>query len=92
MHLLNGHRTDKESIHQLNYHIQSGIEKKMTILHYTKDGSAFWNCTTLHPIRNKENELQYVLITCEDTTESELNKMIYKLNMKCMKQLITKII
>lgn len=79
IHLFNGHRTDEESINQLNHHIQSGTEKKMTILYYTKDGSAFWNCITLHPIRNKENELQYVLITCEDTTESELNKMIYKL-------------
>ncbi len=79
INLFNGHRTNEESINQLNIHLKSGIEKKMTILHYTKDGSAFWNSVTLHPIRNKENVLQYVLITCENTTESELNKMIYKL-------------
>ncbi|WP_336046814.1 EAL domain-containing protein [Solibacillus ferritrahens] len=77
--ILNGKRTSKKSIEALNLHLKSGSPKKLTILHYNKEGSAFWNSITLHPIRNNENIIQYILLTCEDTTEETLNKMIYKL-------------
>ena len=79
INILNGKRTSEKSIEDLNLHLKSGSPKKLTILHYTKEGSAFWNSITLHPIRNDENYIQYILLTCEDTTEETLNKMIYKL-------------
>ncbi|MGN7476675.1 EAL domain-containing protein [Solibacillus silvestris] len=79
INILNGHRTNEKSIKELNSHLKSGIAKKFTILHYTKEGSAFWNSITLHPLRCEDNIIQYILLTCEDTTEAELNKMIYKL-------------
>lgn len=79
INILNGHRTNQTSIEELNLHLKSGVAKKFTILHYMKEGSAFWNAITLHPIRNEDNVIQYILLTCEDTTEAELNKMVYKL-------------
>ncbi|MEK4130566.1 EAL domain-containing protein [Solibacillus sp. FSL W8-0474] len=79
INILNGKRTNEKTIEDLNLHLKSGSPKKLTILHYTKEGSAFWNSITLHPIRNDEKIIQYVLLTCEDTTEETLNKMIYKL-------------
>lgn len=79
INILNGHRTNETSIEELNLHLKSGVAKKITILHYTKEESAFWNSITLHPIRNEDNVIQYILLTCEDTTEAELNKMVYKL-------------
>lgn len=79
INIFNGHRTNQTSIEELNLHLKSGVAKKFTILHYMKEGSAFWNSITLHPIRNEDNVIQYILITCEDTTEAELNKMVYKL-------------
>lgn len=79
INIFNGKRTNVTSIEDLNLHLKSGSPKKITILHYTKEGSAFWNSITLHPIRDDENIIQYILLTCEDTTEEILNKMIYKL-------------
>ena len=79
INILNGKRTNEKTIEDLNLHLKSGSPKKLTILHYTKEGSAFWNSITLHPIRNDEKIIQYILLTCEDTTEEILNKMIYKL-------------
>lgn len=79
INIFNGNRTHPTSIEELNLYLKSGVAKKITILHYMKEGSAFWNSITLHPIRNEDNVIQYILLTCEDTTESELNKMVYKL-------------
>ena len=79
INILNGQKTNKTSVEILNLHLKSGVAEKFTILHYTKEGSAFWNSVTLHPIRNDDNVTQYILLTCEDTTEAELNKMVYKL-------------
>ncbi|MCH7321666.1 EAL domain-containing protein [Solibacillus sp. MA9] len=77
--IFNGSRTNNDSITELITNIRLGLAKKFTVLHYTKNGSAFWNSITIHPIKDSEQTIQYVLLTCEDTTEAELNKMVYKL-------------
>lgn len=77
--IFNGNRTNNDFTTELLTHIRLGLAKKLTILHYTKSGSAFWNSITIHPIKDSEQTIQYVLLTCEDTTEEELNKMVYKL-------------
>lgn len=77
--IFNGTRTDCDTAVDLVSCIKSGEARKVTILHYTKQASAFWNTITVHPICDDEQVLQYVLLTCEDTTDEELNKMVYKL-------------
>ncbi|MER1956446.1 MAG: EAL domain-containing protein [Solibacillus sp.] len=77
--ILNGIRTHYDTAFDLAACIKSGESRKLTILHYTQQSSAFWNSIMVHPIRDDEQALQYVLLTCEDTTDEELNKMVYKL-------------
>lgn len=77
--ILNGKRTNHDVALDLEAYIQSGTANKFTLLQYTKQGAAFWNSIAIHPIFDEEQTLQYVLLTCEDTTDAELNKMVYKL-------------
>lgn len=77
--IFNGSRTNLDATTEFITHIRLGLAKKFTLLHYTKNGAAFWNTITIHPIRDMEQTIQYVLLTCENTTEAELNKMVYKL-------------
>lgn len=77
--IFNGSRTNTDATTEFITHIRLGLAKKITLLHYTKNGAAFWNTITIHPIRDAEQTIQYVLLTCENTTEAELNKMVYKL-------------
>lgn len=77
--IFNGHRTDTETANEFIYHIQNGVSQKFTILNYTLGGSTFWNNITIHPIRDENQIIQYIFLTCEDYTENELNKMLSKL-------------
>ncbi len=77
--IFNGHRTNTETANEFMYHIQFAITQKFTILHYTLGGSAFWNSIAIHPIRDENQMIQYIFLTCEDNTETELNKMLSKL-------------
>ncbi len=77
--VLNGKRTNSDAAIELEACIKSGKAHKLTILQYTQQNSAFWNAITIHPIYDAEQNFQYILLTCEDTTDAELNKMVYKL-------------
>jgi PAS domain S-box-containing protein len=77
--ILQGHRTKTENASEFMFHIRHGIAHKFTLLHYTMHGSAFWNRMVIHPIRDDQHEIQYVLLTCEDFTQQLLDKMLSKL-------------
>lgn len=85
--IFNGPKTDLETVNELIYHIKQGITQKFTILHYTADGSAFWNYISIDPFRDENQIIQYLLITCEDHTELELNKMLSKLEHEVYKEI-----
>lgn len=100
--ILNGKLTNCDSVIELEACIKRGQAQKLTILQYTKQNSAFWNTITIHPIYDVDQKLQYILLTCDDTTDAELSKMVYKLehevyeainqdaNLECMLSLIAK--
>ncbi|MEG0471427.1 MAG: EAL domain-containing protein [Solibacillus sp.] len=77
--IFNGQKTNLDIYNDLLHSLTCGISTKYTLLHYSKSGSAFWNKIIVHPIRDENNTVQYLLLTCEDHTELELNKMLSKL-------------
>ncbi|ATP41159.1 histidine kinase [Solibacillus sp. R5-41] len=77
--ILNGQKTNLDLYNELLYSLKYGVSNKFTLLHYSKCGSAFWNRIIVHPIRDEHNAVEYLLLTCEDHTELELNKMLSKL-------------
>ena len=77
--ILEGQRTNSEIANNFMDHIRHGIAEKFTLLYYTMNGSAFWSRMVIHPIRDDQHEIQYILLTCEDYTKQVLDKMLSKL-------------
>lgn len=77
--IFNGHLTNIDTVNEMKYYLQYGIKQSFTILHYTKSGCTFWDKINIHPIRDEDEVIQYILLTFEDETELELNKMLSKL-------------
>lgn len=77
--IFNGQKTNLNTYDELTKALKKGASNSFTLLHYSKDGSAFWNHMTIHPIRDQHDAVQYLLLTCEDHTTQALNKMLSKL-------------
>ncbi|MEK4426284.1 bifunctional diguanylate cyclase/phosphodiesterase [Solibacillus sp. FSL K6-1523] len=77
--MFNGQKTNLDTCSDLLHSLKEGVSNSFTLLHYSKDGSAFWNHIMVHPIRDQFNAIQYLLLTCEDHTTQALNKMLSKL-------------
>ena len=66
---LQGPGTDATSVRQLSEAVRNGIERKVTLLNYRKDGEPFWNELFLSPVRDDDGRLvQYVGVQ-NDVTE-----------------------
>lgn len=74
-----GIKTSSEQNEELifNFSKKSNFEKN--IIHYQKDGTAFWNHITYQPIMDRDGMTSYALIHCKDITDQMLNKMLSKL-------------
>ncbi|MGE7021175.1 EAL domain-containing protein [Solibacillus cecembensis] len=77
--VFNGQKTNLDTYNELLYSLTKGVSNNFTILHYEENGSAFWNHIIVHPIRDQQDTIQYLLLTCEDHTTQALNKMLSKL-------------
>ena len=76
---LTGVKTCLEQNEELffNFSKKSSFEKN--IIHYQKDGTAFWNHVTFQPIIDRDGIATYAIIHCKDITDQMLNKMLSKL-------------
>jgi len=66
---LQGPGTDATSVRQLSEAVRNGIERKVTLLNYRKDGEPFWNELFLSPVRDAGGRLVQYLGVQNDVTE-----------------------
>lgn len=76
---LRGIKTNSEVEDELFYHFSTKTSFEQNILHYHKDGIAFWNNITFQTIKDSDGHTTYAMLHCKDITESMLNKMLSKL-------------
>ena len=76
---LSGIKTSTEQDEELFFNFSKKISFEKNIIHYQKDGTAFWNHVTYQPIKDCDGIATYALIHCKDITEQMLNKMLSKL-------------
>ena len=76
---LTGIKTNLEQNGDLLYHLEKKDPFEKNIIHYQKDGTAFWNHVTCQPIKDRDGISTYALIHCKEITEQMLSKMLSKL-------------
>ncbi len=74
-----GPNTLPETEQDLEFHILNKLTYETTMIHYKKDGTAFWNQLSIQPIQNSKKEATFVLIQCKDITSEMLEKMLHKI-------------
>ncbi|RHW38536.1 phosphodiesterase [Lysinibacillus yapensis] len=76
---LRGSITNEEMDAELLHLLSSKAPFEKNVLHYQKDGTAFWNHLTFQPIKERGGITTYALLHCKDITEQMLSKMLSKL-------------
>lgn len=76
LHFFNGTKTSNESIQLLQKSLEKKEPFKLNLIHYKKDGTAFWHQLTCHPMKDSDNVVQFLLIYCENITDANLVKMM----------------
>lgn len=77
--LLTGSKTDVKHHEELSFNLTEKQPFEKNIIHYQKDGSAFWNHISCQPIKDCDGVASYAFIHCKDITEQMLSKMLSKL-------------
>ena len=85
--LLNGKKTNEAKVCRLQEKLQRNESFQLKLIHYKKDGTAFWHEMTCHPMKDTNNIVQFLLIYCENTTTTALNRMVSKLEVEVYEQL-----
>lgn len=68
--LLTGPLTDVNSEALILESLQQGLSLKLSIFHYRKDQTAFWNELSILPIRDHESIVQFYIVAARDITDS----------------------
>lgn len=87
LHFINGKKTNKAMTCRLEDALQRKEPFQLKLIQYKKDGTAFWNEMTCHPMKDTNNVVQFLLIYCENNTANALNRMISKLELEVYEQL-----
>ena len=78
--ILNGPATDRVSIEKLALALQDGRECRVSLRHYRKNGTSFWNEVTLSPIQDRRGRVRSVIWVMRDVSrllqvQAELHQM-----------------
>lgn len=76
---LKGIKSDFDIDSEIQYNLSIKESFDLNILHYQKDGTAFWNNISCHPIQEDDGSCTFAVIQCKDITEQMLSKMLSKL-------------
>ncbi|WP_042472093.1 sensor domain-containing protein [Bacillus ndiopicus] len=68
--ILNGPLTDQNSESLIYESLQLGLSLKLSVFHYRKDQTAFWNELSIIPIRDHESIVQFYIVAARDITDS----------------------
>ncbi|KGR74573.1 GGDEF domain-containing phosphodiesterase [Ureibacillus sinduriensis] len=77
--VLTGVKTSMEHNGELFFNFDRRQPFEVNMIHYQKDGCAFWNHIFCQPIVDRDGLASYALIHCMDITEQMLSKMLSKL-------------
>ena len=87
LHFMNGKKTNDAMVCRLQEALQRKESFQLKLIQYKQDGSAFWHEMTGHPMKDTNNNIQLILIYCDNTTASALTRMISKLEIEVYEHL-----
>ncbi|MBN1560809.1 PAS domain-containing protein, partial [candidate division KSB1 bacterium] len=68
-HFLQGEGTDPAAIEYIRTALRQGVECRVDILNYRKDGSRFWNRLSIAPLRDDNGKIMHFVGVQSDITE-----------------------
>ncbi|MEG4419366.1 PAS domain S-box protein [Microcoleus sp. LAD1_D5] len=66
---LHGSDTDAAAVEIIRQALQTESECKVILKNYRKDGTAFWNCFSISPVRDRQGKLTHFIGVQRDITE-----------------------
>jgi len=72
--LMQGSNTDPDATRQLGLAIEQQRPARVELLNYRKDGSTFWNLTSITPLRNAQGEVVKYVGVQHDLTDAKLRE------------------
>lgn len=68
---LQGSDTDSEALEIIRQALKTESECKVILKNYRKDGTAFWNCFSISPVRDRTGKLTHFIGVQRDITQSK---------------------
>jgi two-component system NtrC family sensor kinase len=65
---LQGSDTDPAAVERIRQALQTESECKVILKNYRKDGTAFWNCFSISPVRERMGKLTHFIVVQRDIT------------------------
>ncbi|MEG4504015.1 PAS domain S-box protein [Microcoleus sp. F6_B4] len=65
---LQGSDTDPAAVERIREALQTESECKVILKNYRKDGTAFWNCFSISPVRDRMGKLTHFIVVQRDIT------------------------
>lgn len=75
--LLHGLHTDRGAIEKIGLALQDGRACRVTVRHYRKNGTPFWNDVTISPVKNRTgNVIQYIWVMSDATQRQQAEEAL----------------
>ncbi|MEQ1795900.1 MAG: PAS domain S-box protein [Nitrospira sp.] len=69
--MLHGLHTDRSAIEKIGLAMQDGRACRVTIRHYRKNGTPFWNDVTISPVKNRAGTITQYIWVMSDATQRQ---------------------
>lgn len=70
-HFLNGPHTDRTAVEKIGLALQDSRACRVTVRHYRKNGTPFWNEVTLSPVKNRAGTVIQFIWVMNDVTQRQ---------------------
>lgn len=70
-HFLNGPLTDRAAVEKIGLALQDSRACRVTVRHYRKNGTPFWNEVTLSPVKNRAGDIIQFIWVLNDVTQRQ---------------------
>ncbi|MEK6633012.1 MAG: PAS domain-containing protein, partial [Nitrospirota bacterium] len=77
-HFLNGTHTDRTAVEKIELALQDSRACRVTIRHYRKNGTPFWNEVTLSPVKNRAGTVIQFIWVMNDVTQRQQDEEALK--------------
>ena len=69
--LLHGPHTDRSAVEKIGLALQDGRACRVTVRHYRKNGTPFWNDVTVSPVKNRAGQVTQHIWVMHDATQQQ---------------------